>query len=529
MWSVLAVCAQQTNGEKYELRGKVVNAVTGAGVANAMVQVAGVTAQTQFSGPDGSFVFTQMPRGTYQFAVSKPGYFNEREIGRGAASADGAGTAPGDGDVVLKLTPEGIIYGGVENESGEPLEGVEVRAETWQVINGAKRLHVVGQGTTNDEGQFRIAELRPGTYYANFLPGNRGRMRIFNELPKKKRDEEGYGAQFYSGTTDLSLATAVRIRGGSQVQIAQVLKRQRLFEVAGVVRGGSVENAFQVMLQDSAGETRQKEVHLDLKSGSFQIRGVPEGKYQLVATVQDWNRWGPANEEEPLMAILPIQLNRDLTGLVLTPARGANIGVTIEDEIPVEGQEIHQVQVSLASQGFSQRSWGLILPPPNEGSRAPTRFEGIAPGTYEVQAWSIAKGYVASLRCGDVDLLRDDLTVVAGAAVPPIEVKLRKDGAEMEIETTENGKPAGATVVLYSEEYPKKSMVIVLPTGRKTRMANLRPGLYRVVAFKGLEELEYQEPAFVEKYVSVGKEVNLQAGQKGSVQVEVQSLEEAER
>jgi hypothetical protein len=121
------------------------------------------------------------------------------------------------------------------------------------------------------------------------------------------------------------------------------------------------------------------------------------------------------------------------------------------------------------------------------------------------------------------------LTVVAGAAVPPIEVKLRKDGAEMEIETTENGKPAGATVVLYSEEYPKKSMVIVLPTGRKTRMANLRPGLYRVVAFKGLEELEYQEPAFVEKYVSVGKEVNLQAGQKGSVQVEVQSLEEAER
>lgn len=524
MWCGLAVCAQQSGGEKYEVRGRVVNAVTGAAVANALVQAAGVQAEAQFSGADGTFIFAEMPRGTYRFEASKPGYFSQRELARGGVPVDGVAMAPGDTEVVLKLTPEGIIYGRVENEGGEALEGVEVRAQTWLVVSGTKRLQSVSQAVTNDEGQFRIAELHPGTYYVSFLPRGVEGTRVFSEIAKKKHEEEGYGTQFYPGTTDLSLATAVKIRGGTQVQIAQALKRQRVFEVAGVVRGGNAENGFQVTLMDSAGEPLQKDIHLDPKSGSFQIQGVPEGEYQLIATVQDLSGGGP-EARAPLTATLPLQLNRDMTGLVLVPGRGANIGVSIEDEIPLEGQEIHQVQISLASKDAPQSSQGLILPPPTGVTKGQTRFEGLATGTYEVEAWALGKGYVASLRSGDVDLLREDLTVVAGAAVPPIEVKLRNDGAAIEIEATESGKPATSTVVLYSEEYPKKTLFVGMHTGN-VAMSNLRPGAYRVVAIKGLQELEYQDPAFVEKYVSTGKEVNLRAGEKVSVSVEVQELEE---
>jgi hypothetical protein len=525
MWCVLAVYAQQTGGEKYEVRGRVVNAVTGGAVANALVQAVGVQAEAQFSVADGTFVFAEMPRGTYQFEASKPGYFSQRELAHGGAPLDGAGMVPGDTEVVLKLTPEGIIYGRVENESGEALEGVEVRAQTWLVVNGTKRLQSAGQAVSDDEGQFRVAELHPGTYYVSFLPRNAGGTRVFSQIAKKKREEEGYGSQFYPGTTDFSLATAVKIRGGTQVQIAQALKRQRVFEVAGVVRGENAENGFQVMLLDSAGEPQQRDIHLDPKSGVFQIPGVPEGKYQLIATVQDFTGGG-AEAGAPLTATLPLQLNRDMTGLVLMPGHGATVGVTIEDEIPVEGQEIHQVQISLVSKDAPQSSRGLILAPPPGVPNAQKQFEGLAPGTYEVETWALGKGYVASLRSGDVDLLREDLTVVAGAAVPPIEVKLQDDGATIEIETTESGKLAPSTVVLYSEEYPKKSVFLGMQTGGNTAMRNLRPGPYKVVAIKGLQDLEYQDPAFVEKYVLTGKEVNLRAGEKVSVSVEVQELQE---
>lgn len=57
--------------------------------------------------------------------------------------------------MVLKLTPEGIIYGEVKNESGEPVEGVTVRAQRWQVENGRKTLQNARDAATDDEGNFR--------------------------------------------------------------------------------------------------------------------------------------------------------------------------------------------------------------------------------------------------------------------------------------------------------------------------------------------------------------------------------------
>ena len=228
----------------------------------------------------------------------------------------------------------------------------------------------------------------------------------------------------------------------------------------------------------------------------------------------------------PLTAQMPMHLNRDLTGVVLMLGRGVNVDVTIEDEIPAEGEEVHQVNIRLASKEFRQMSQGLLLPAPKGVAQWPRRFEGIAPGTYEVEATANGKGYVASLRCGDVDLLRDELTIAAGAAVPPIEVKLRDDGAELNVEATEDGRPTtGGLAVVYSEEYPKKAFVTGV-NGGKASMGNLRPGAYKVVVLKGLQEVEYRDSAFMEKYLAQAKEVNLRPGEKLRVQVEVQEMRE---
>ncbi len=68
LWSCLAAraTAQLTaEGRRFELRGRVMNAATGAPVGGALVQLYGAQTKAQFSGPDGAFVFADMPRGSY--------------------------------------------------------------------------------------------------------------------------------------------------------------------------------------------------------------------------------------------------------------------------------------------------------------------------------------------------------------------------------------------------------------------------------------------------------------------------------
>ena len=522
----LAVSHAQQPDQNYELHGKVVNSDSGAGVPNALVQISGTpnSALVQFTDRDGSFVFAGLPSGDYHLAARKPGYFTDAELTHALTFSPQMHRVPSDSEEVLHLTPEGVIYGRVENDNSQPLDGIMVRAQIWVVSNGKRELGTAGTAMTDDEGQFRIAELKPGTYFLNFVPAAREGFRTFDALAKKVPNQQGYGSQYYPAAPDISSAAAIRIRPGSQVQVAQKMRTQKLYEVSGVVHGVSPEKGFQVRLSDSEGDPVQRNTHFDLKTGEFQIAGVPEGNYVLAAMAQD-----PAtdakDERPPLSAMMPIHLNADLTGVVLLLGRGTSIDVNVNYEFPYSGEGVYQIQLTLTSTDLQQTSQGLSLPPgPDSGQ--PNRFENVAPGTYEVEATGNNRGYVASMQCGDVDLLRDDLTVTAGTSVSPIEVIMRDDGAQVTVETTENGQPAAANVLLYSEEYPRKSFLLPEPSVGKAGMNNLRPGSYKVVAFKPHQEAEFRDPQAMQKYLTEAKEINLKAGDKVSLQLEVQSIQD---
>ena len=518
-------CAQQSD-QTYELHGKVLNSATGAGVANALVQLTGTRnhVQVQFSGSDGAFAFAELPAGDYQITATKPGFFGEAEVSNGLAAGSQMQAVPSGSEAHLNLAPEGVIYGRVENDAAQAFDGVRVRVQRWVVSGGSKQLNVAGTALTDDEGQFRIAGLKPGTYYLEFVPGSREGFRTFGVLAKKSSNLQGYGSQYYPAAPDLSSATAIRIRAGSQVQITQKMRPQRLFEVAGFVHGASPEKGFQLTLTNSAGDPIQKNTHLDQKTGEFQIAGVPEGTYLLTATAQAPGSDG--REEQPqLTAMMPIHVAADLTGLGLQLGRGASIDVTVDHEFSSGAEATYRIEVTLTFNEFQRLSRGLSLPSRRDSDQ-PARFEGVAPGTYEVFAFSFGRGYIASLQSGDVDLLRDDLTVAAGASVPPIEVTLRDDGAEVTIETANDGQRAAANIVLYSEDYPKQSIALPKQHTGKVSIGNLRPGAYRIAAFAPPQDVEFRDPQFAEKYLAGAREINLKPGDKVSVQLEVQSIQD---
>src|SRR5438309_231242 len=85
--------------------------------------------------------------------------------------------------------------------------------------------------------------------------------------------------------------------------------------VSGIVRGANLENSFQLMLVSSSGESAGRNVRLDPKSGEFQITGVPPGTFMLTAFSFKRRNNAQDSDSPPLRAMLPIQVNSDLTGV----------------------------------------------------------------------------------------------------------------------------------------------------------------------------------------------------------------------
>lgn len=515
--------AQQTDSATFELHGAVINAVTGQPVSGALVQLNGE--RPQFSGSEGTFAFSDVVRGQYMVTARKPGFFTRAEATRGNDWSDSLTTVPYEGDVTVKMFPEAIIYGEVKNEAGDPVEGITVGVQRWETTNGRRRLQPNGESSTDDEGNFRISELTPGTYYIVF-ENSRGGTLIFSTArarsARRRPQDGGFGLQYYPGVADVASATPISVRAGAQFHISQILTPLRLFQIAGAVPMAYLDGSFNINVFNSSGANVDNLTRIDPKTGEFRIAGIPAGNYLLAANI-----WRPAaddneNRSRPLTAWLQISVNSDISGLVLPFGNSVSIPIQIQDETSgVNSSGPHRVYVEMSSKDFPQLSRGAQAPRIQNDDENAGRIENLAPSTYSVEAHSQFPGYVADLRCGSVDLLREDLTVAAGASLPDIEVTVRDDGAELDGTITQNGQPASGNVIIYSQAYPKRSILIPASQGSFSAV-NLPPGSYQVVAVKDASDLEFTNPAALQQYLTHATSVTLGPRDKSAVQLEVQ-------
>jgi hypothetical protein len=518
---------KQAESDRFELRGTVISVSTGEPVSRATVQLNVPSGVAQLSGPDGKFIFTNLPRGQYVATALKPGYFNEEELGRGYAAKNTVAHVPSSEDLLLKLTPEGVIYGEVKNEDGDPIEGIRVKVMRLRVAEGHRIVEPQGEISTDDEGAFRVADLRPGRYSVSFTQVTRGFIRFVSDLHRKQEAEQGYASEFYPGVGDAESAAVIELKAGAQAQLTQILKRQRLFEISGVVRGGDPEGTFNLMIRDASGDYVPENMKIDQKRGQFQIVGVPEGTYTLLAKGQR-RRGPPPEESKPMLSATQlVQLTSDVTGVVLALQPANSVEIQVRDEIPPDGSNVlHQAVVrfvSLESPQFSPAIQAPIL----AGERVTTaQLDDIQPGTYRIEATPNQQGYIASLRCGRTDLLREDLAVAAGAALPPIEVTLRNDGAQLNVSVLDENQRRAASVVIYSQEYPRRSLLVQLDDTGSASRANLAPGTYSLIAVDDADDLEFRNPLAMQKYLGDATEVTLQPGDKTSVRVKLQAAQE---
>jgi hypothetical protein len=110
-------------------------------------------------------------------------------------------------NVTFALLHAGAVTGRITDDYGEPLADTQVSLMRWLFQNGERRLQPSGgTATTNDLGEFRVFNVRPGQYIVGAtLRPTQGPM------PTSDSDRSAYTPTYYPGTPNPGEAQRVTV------------------------------------------------------------------------------------------------------------------------------------------------------------------------------------------------------------------------------------------------------------------------------------------------------------------------------
>ncbi len=271
------------------IEGTVVNSVTNEPIAGARVRV---TLQGSHDDPEyaktdeqGRFTFSNLTGpGPYVLSGDHPGFMRWQE------SVDGLVTVPaylklGDdglhhGTATIPLFPYAVIHGKVTDPNGMPLPNTPM--EIYVMQNGLVRIN----GTTaNDLGEYRLAPLKPGTYYV---------------AATKTRNapaawDTSYHATYFPAAVDLAQAQAIELHAGQTAQADIQIVRLAGARVAGRLTlpaipekpAGTYRSTY-LLLTDPKNHVLNADTPNTMSdSDTFEFSHIPPGEYTLTAVTRE--------------------------------------------------------------------------------------------------------------------------------------------------------------------------------------------------------------------------------------------------
>jgi hypothetical protein len=522
--------ARASENQTNLVHGTVVNAVTLEPIGRALVHSPD-NRYASLSDSEGHFEFTLPESSTIgnllTLTAQRPGFLDDPNgQGQVVMSAGAALTIP--------LIPEALIKGRVTLGASEPASGVNVELLMRSVQDGLPRWTTRTGGATNSNGEFRFAELQPGTYKVlthEWMDNDPG------TLPGAQT--YGFPPVYYPNSSDVSAAAPIQIAAGQTAQADMSLVRAPYYPVKIPVTnaGENVGINVNVSRQGQHGPGYS----LEYNQANRVIEGLlPAGRYLVEAasfgvtftsgSVNLTIGGGPA--EGPAMILapdnsIPVNVKEEFTNDTSPRSGMWNNG---RQTFSYRGPRLDVYMNAEPVDDFVPRGAGSIRQPtgPEDESLV---LQNLAPGRYWLRIGG-ARGYVASATMGGTDLLREPLIVVPGSSTS-IDITLRDDSAKLE-GTLANFAPTQASPGLSSpagfveciplpDSHGQFLEIPISPDG-KFEVMNVPPGAYRVIAFSKPErEIPYRDPEAMKAYESKGQVVNLAPGQKVTVQLQLVS------
>ena len=476
----------------------------------------------------GHFLIEDVDPGRYFLSASRNGFVTQPYSPQGNAKRSTTLTL-GNGqhlkEVIMKMTPQGVIAGRILDEDGEPLANVMVQTMMYAYQRGKRQLVPGGGGSTNDLGDFRIHGLRPGKYLisASFR-GDMSLMQPERIAPgQAPQAEEGYATTYYPNTTKPDSASQLEVTPGAQMLgLNMTLARTRTVRVKGHIVGLGDMNAarrtnLSLFPHDSfafMGMPRAFARVNDAK-GTFEFRGVAPGSYLISADMFDDNKRfsarvpvevGNANVED---VEIRLQAPADLSGRIV-----------IEDNGDVKGAGLN---VFLQPRSNLQGMGGGGGPIKEDLT---FKLNNIGPDPYEVNVFGLPESfYVRAVRLGTQDVTDTGVDFTNGVSAEELTVVISPNGGQVEgtVQNAKGENAAGSTVTLIPD-VTHRSINALYKTANTDQnghftIRGVRPGEYTIYAWEEIESGAYQDPDFLKPHESSATTVSVKASGHDTLQL----------
>ena len=511
----LPAIAQTSSAQKPDtISGTVVNE-SGRPLPNArvvprrMISMGPGSTSTTTDG-EGKFELSGLQPGSYQVFAHLQGYI---QLLRALDDTQAGVYRPGD-SVTLVLTKGGVVTGTVTNQAGEPVVGVNVRA---QMVHAANLAHAANyfpspynpfspEDLTDDRGIYRIFGLPEGTYVV--WAGRRGELGYSTNVDPFDSDVATYAP---ASTRDT--AQEFIVREGAEVNGVDIQYRGGSgHAVSGSARGpeGNQPLPFGIFLFSTSGPQWHTRASQDPDDRSFIFHGVDDGDYSLSAISQR-----PDGEFMSSVAKHIKVSGADVSGveLVVQPLSSVVGRVVLEETKTTECSDkqrpvFAETLISAQSNAFGiPTSWfsGSMANPDEQGN---VLLKNLAPGRYYFSTQYFARDWylksvsvlppeTATIKAGKpVDAARTWTTLKPGDRLNGLTITLAQGAASLR----------GHIALSKGETLAEKLYVYLVPAERevaddplrfygaavtaegKVALNNLAPGRYLVLAQGAMDQ-----------------------------------------
>jgi hypothetical protein len=495
------------------IRGRITAGDTRRPLRRAQIRLSapelGTNGRTANTGLDGRYEFKDLPAARYTVTVSRSGYLS-MQYGQQRAMEQARplqlASAQTIENVDFELPRAAGFSGRVVDDLGEPIAGVLVWAMRPMYIQGRRQLVVASGGTvfegTDDTGRFRVTGLVPGTYLLRAMT-----RETWTTTIDGTRATMAFAPTFFPGTASAADARLIEIGVGQQIRdVDFALVPQRAATLSGVavdsrgqpLSGQSVGLTLRFSQGQGGGGMMSMASAPVAGDGSFTVRNVPPGEYELSASSGNPGT-GDGEAARMLVAVDGVDID---TLRIVTTAGWSVTGrfVTDEGTVPQFGSgratigAAPVVSVAMSGVGTGEvNDDGTFL---IRAAIGPSRIVPTVPDGWMVKA----------IRTSDRDITSTLMDLASGERLSDVDVVVSNRVSSVSGQITDDrGAPAATgTVVVFAEDAEKwgesTAFVRAARPDQQGRyeIKGLPSGDYLAVALDYVQNGMWNDPQFLE-------------------------------